>query len=289
MAENKLARNNQFKIVGTLLAAEPTFGKRKDNGDDYISVKLTILSIINGEENEFQVDLFSSKTTKEGKENQLFISYSKTPELVNRKVEINGELREQKYWSANRNQVVSYQSLSGRFVRGVSPTVADEASFVVSGFIVKTVVERKNKQDEVYRYDLVIGQSNYDATSMNTFTLHIDPNDREILYGVENYGLGETVEVNGILNFTSEQVVVEDENTAFGAPVTKTYTNRISSFYIKGGSLPLEGEVAYTQEDINKLISDYKQKELALVQETKDSNPPVESKPTPRTNQTSLI
>lgn len=289
MAENKLARNNQFKIVGTLLAAEPTYGKRKDNGDDYISVKLTILSVINGEENEFQVDLFSSKTTKEGKENQLFISYSKTPELVNRKVEISGELREQKYWNSNRNQVVSYQSLSGRFVRGVSPTVADEANFVVSGFIVKTVVERTNKQDEVYRYDLVIGQSNYDGSSMNAFTLHVDPNDKEILYGVENYGLGETVEINGILNFTSEQVVVEDENTAFGAPVTKTYTNRISNFYIKGGSLPLEGEAAYTQDDIKKLISNYKQKELALVQEAKDSNPAVESKTTIKTNQQSLI
>ena len=52
--ENKLLRENSIKIVGRLTDAHVTLGNRKDNGQGYISVDATVVSLINGVSNEFK-------------------------------------------------------------------------------------------------------------------------------------------------------------------------------------------------------------------------------------------
>jgi hypothetical protein len=182
-----------------------------------------------------------------------------------KKVEVDGEIRENRYYSTNLNQLVSTQLLNGRFVRGVADSTVDVATFVVGGFLVKTPVEKRNKKDEVYRYDVTLGQSNYAGNGMSMITLHIDPNRRDVVSGVEGlYNVGDTIQFTGSLVFKTEVVTVEDANTAFGAPVTKTYTNRQSNYYIEGGSNPLADERAYPQDVINTLIAAYKAHDVEL-------------------------
>ena len=152
--ENTLLNTNTIKIVGKLVDAKVTTGNRKDNGQGYISVDATVCSVINGVENEYKIGFYSNQTTKEGQMNKLYESYSHIPELINRKVEIDGEIRENRYFSNNSGQLVSTHLLSGKFIKGVVETTADVASFKVGGFLVKTLVERLNKKGEVYRYDL---------------------------------------------------------------------------------------------------------------------------------------
>lgn len=263
--ENKLLRENSIKIVGKLTDAQVTLGNRKDNGQGYISVDTTVVSQINGVSNEFKVNFYTSQLTKDGKQSKLYDSYSKLPEMIGRKVEIDGEIRENRYYSSNLNQLISTQLLAGKFVKGVVESAVDTATFVVGGFLVKTPVERRNKKDEVYRYDVTLGQSNYAGNGMSMITLHINPAHVDIVRGVEGlYNVGDTVQFTGSLVFKTEVVTVEDENTAFGAPVTKTYTNRQSNFYIEGGSNPLSDERAYSSDVVKSLIDAYKANDVKL-------------------------
>lgn len=275
--ENKLLRENSIKIVGKLMDAQVTTGNRKDNGQGYISVDATVVSQINGVSNEYKVNFYTSQLTKDGKQSKLYDSYSKLPEMIGRKVEIDGEIRENRYYSSNLNQLISTQLLAGKFVKGVVETAIDTATFVVGGFLVKTPVERRNKKDEVYRYDVTLGQSNYAGNGMSMITLHINPDHTEIVRAVEGmYGVGDTIQFTGSLVFKTEVVTVEDENTAFGAPVTKTYTNRQSNFYIEGGSNPLSDERAYSSDVVKALIDAYKANDVKL-QDAASSSAPVAS------------
>lgn len=292
--ENKLFRTNNFKIVGRLISADVRTGNRKDNGQGYVSVDVTVQSNIGGKNNEFEISLFASQMTKEGKPSQLYTSYTKLPELVNKKVEISGEIRENRYYSANLSQIISSQQLSGRWVRGVADSSTDEATYELGGFIVKSLIERQNKAGEVYRYDLTIAQSNFAGNGLSMYTLHVDPSRRDILAGVEGYNVGDTVRLNGNLVFTVETVTAASNNEGgFGEPVTRTYTNKQKNFFIEGGSAPIADDTAYDNVTIKTLIDAYKAHdvELTAASNTTTSTPataaPAEAPVTRR--QTSLI
>ena len=290
--ENKLFRTNTFKVVGRLLNTDVRTGTLKSNGQEYISIDVTVQSTIGGKNNEFEISLFANKLTKDGKPSQLYTSYSKLPELVNKKVEISGDIRENRYFSSNLNQIISTQQLNGRWVRGVADSSADEATYELGGFIVKSLVERQNKAGEVYRYDLTIAQSNYAGNGLSMYTLHVDPSRRDILAGVEGYNVGDTVRLNGSLNFTVETVTAASNNDGgFGEPVTRTYTNRQRSFFIEGGSAPIQDDTAYDNVTIKTLIDAYKANDVALTAKGSTSTsaaPAVKDAPVTR-RQTSLI
>ena len=290
--ENKLFRTNTFKVVGRLLNTDVRTGTLKSNGQEYISIDVTVQSTIGGKNNEFEISLFANKLTKDGKPSQLYTSYSKLPELVNKKVEISGDIRENRYFSSNLNQIISAQQLNGRWVRGVADSSADEATYELGGFIVKSLVERQNKAGEVYRYDLTIAQSNYAGNGLSMYTLHVDPSRRDILAGVEGYNVGDTVRLNGNLNFTVETVTAASNNDGgFGEPVTRTYTNKQKNFFIEGGSAPIQDDTAYDNVTIKTLIDAYKANDVALTAKGSTSTsaaPAVKDAPVTR-RQTSLI
>ena len=292
--ENKLFRENSIKIVGRLVDAQSTTGNRKDNGAGYISVDAVVESVINGVPNEFKINFYTNQLTKDGKASKLYESYSKLPEMIGKKVEIDGEIRENRYWSSNLNQLISTQLLAGKFVKGVVETSVDTASFVMGGFLVRGLTEKKNKKDEVYRYEVTLGQSNYAGNGMSMYTLHIDPNRAEIVRGVDGlYQVGDTIKFSGSLVFKTETVSVEDNNTAFGAPVTKTFTNKQSNYYIESGSNPIDGESAYSGDVIKTLIEAYKANDVKLQNASSDkgSTPAASTNvaPTVTRRQTSLI
>lgn len=288
---NKLYRENSIKIVGTLKNADIKTGNRRDNGQEYVSVNATIESFINGKNHEYEVSFFASRLTRDGKESQLFNTYSKMNELVGKKVDVSGDIRENRYWSTNLNQMISAQQLSGRFINVVDNATIDAATFVLGGFVVRSPIEKTNKNGDVYRYDVSIGQSNYKGDGMSMFVLHINPDDREILAGVEGYEVGSTVKLNGVLDFTVEQVTVKDSNGGFGESVAKTYTNKQKNFFIKGGSNPIDGDTAYTMEDTKRLISAYKahDEEIAGGAKSVASEKPVEKTQKITARQASLI
>ena len=268
--ENKLERKNSFNIVGTLKDPKIRNGVNAKNGQEYVSVNAVIESVIGGKTNEYEVEYFANKLTKDGKESQLFVNYSKMPDMIGKKISTSGEIKENMFWSTKTNQISSSQRLSGRFVRLATDNTPDAGTFELGGFIARSISEKKNKNDEVYRYDVVIGQSNYKGDNLDRFTLSIRPEDRPILAGVEGYEIGSTVELKGQLEFTTETIVKEDTNTAFGEGITKTFTNKSHNFFITGGSNPIDGESAYDQATIKKLADAYNAKTAAKELEAKN-------------------
>lgn len=288
-----ILKTNSFKVVGRLASADLK-ENFKQNGDAYISGKAVVISNIGGRDNEFEISFYTNKLTKDKKESQLFVSYSKMGELIGKKVEVTGDIRESRFFSRNNSQMVSSQQLSGRFVRGTTETAEDCATFEIAGFVIEEVKEKVNKNNEVYRYDLAIGQANYSNTSMQRFVLHINPNDREIVNGVKGYHVGQTVQVNGDLNFFVETQTVEaNREGGFGESVTRTYTNKFHNFFIKGGSAPIASAEmgAYGNDMIRTLVSAYKARDVELSEKAKadGTSAPAEKDSAVFSRQTSLL
>lgn len=292
----ELLRTNTFKVVGRLVSQDLKQGNRKDNGAGYISGKATVIANLGGRDNEFEISFFANQLTQDGKESQLFSNYSKLGELVGKKVEITGDIRESRFWSRNANQMVSSQQLNGKFVHGVAESVADEGSFEIGGFVVEELKEKTAKDGSVYRYDLALGQSNYSGTSMSRFVLHVNPADAEIIRGVRNYQVGQTVRVNGDLRFYVEQIQSERKNEGgFGQPVVRVFTNKQHNFYITGGTAAIVdvNDGMYPSDIIRTLVAAYKAHDVELANKAKESAPraaePAQEEPKVSFRQTSLI
>ena len=145
--ENKLERKNSFNIVGTLKDAKIRGGVNAKNGQEYVSVNAVIESVIGGKTNEYEVEYFANKLTKDGKESQLFVNYSKMPDMIGKKISTSGELRENMFWSTKTNQISSSQRLSGRFVRLAADNTPDAGTFELGGFIARSISEKKNNYE----------------------------------------------------------------------------------------------------------------------------------------------
>lgn len=290
MEETKLQRTNSFKVVGRLIHADVKLGNSTKNGQPYVSATATVQSVIDGINCEFEIDFYASQMTGAGKISALYTQYTKLGELEGRKVEITGSIRENRYFSSTLNQMISAQELAGRFVKGVAESVADEGTWEMSGFVAKTLVERTNKREEVYRYDLTLAQSNYSGSAISMYVLHVDPSRRDIIAGVEAYEVGQTVKLNGNLIFKVETTTKETKEGGFGKGVVRTYTNRQKNFFIEGGSDPIKDESKYDGGTISELISAYKARDVELSEKGKSkSAPAAEEAPIVTKKQTSLI
>lgn len=289
-----LLRTNSIKVVGRLKSQDLKVGNRKDNGAGYISGNAIIISNLDGRDCEFEISFYAAQKTKEGKDSQLFTSYSKMGELVGKKIEVTGDIRESRFFSKNADQMVSSQKLNGRFVRGVAESTPDEASFEFGGFVVETLKEKTNKDGDIYRYDLTLGQSNFSGTGMSRFVFHVRPEDIEIVKGVQSYGIGQTVGINGDLRFIVSVVTSERPNEGgFGEAVTRTFVNKQHNFFIMGGTAPITSveKGMYPGDVIKSLCNSYKARDVELMSSAKDSgfNTPAEKETIVTNRQTSLI
>ena len=140
-----LERTNIVKIVGRLTNCDIKTGIRKSDGMGYVSVTASVTSDINGEDNQFDVSFYAFQSTKDGKENSLYGTYLTMNELIGKKVQIDGSMSENRFYSAKQEKMVSSQRLNGRFIKGVSEQTRDEATFELGGFIMKTLAEKTNK------------------------------------------------------------------------------------------------------------------------------------------------
>lgn len=289
---NEFLATNSFKIVGQLLKAEQNLRTDPNTGVQSISVVATIVSTIEGKANEFTVRLFSKALTNDGKPNGLYATYSKMNELEGHKIEVSGSISENRYYSTTSEQMVSAQILNGRWVKGVPATTADEATFTIGGFVIKEVVEKTNKANEIYRYDIAIAQANYNGDNISVFNLNVDPSCVEVLNGVRTYRSGDTVKVVGDLTSVVETKTVEDTTAGFGKKVYNTFTNTYKGYYITFGSNAITGEGQYDGMTIQRLVAAYKAKDTELMAKAKTSAPsaPVNTTPAPVTQrQTSLL
>jgi hypothetical protein len=256
-----MLKTNSFHVVGTLIDVVSKKGSFKANGHNYINATATIKSVINGQDNIYKVRFFSSDVKADGTPNKLYSVYEGLEgNYKGHRVEIDGTIRDNRFVGKD-GQMHAGQTLEGKWISAASESKMDEGTWTIGGFVARDIEEKTNKNNEVYRYDFAIGQANYKEDNMSLFTLHIAPGDNVILNGVRKYKVGDTVTLNGRLNFIETTAVVEDKNNAFGEPVTKTFINHNNNFFITSGSNPITDSSdpdKYNNQVIGTLVAAYK-------------------------------
>lgn len=294
-----IERTNRFEINGTLKDATVKEGRSKKTGSAFVTADLIMTSVINGVENEFTISFIANELDANKKPNRMYSALLHVKENVGTKLKVIGRIEENRYWSKKNSAIASYKRLRGSFFNKNTED-ADSATFELGGFIVKEASERRNKENQIYKYTIDLGQADYKGTSLSVFTLDIDPNHADVVHGVASYKMKDTVVFNGSLNFLVTKKEVEDTNSAFGQPIVRVYTNRTSNFFITGGSKPIVEEGRkYTDDIINDLVSDYKAKAEEItfnakssVEETPEEEIPTSPSPAASTipaRQTSLL
>ena len=249
-----MTNRNYFEIVGVVTNVENKEGMTRA-GKNFISVDTTIKAKINGTDCEYDINFYAIEGGK------MYETYAGIKTLVNSRVKVSGELRENRYWSRNLNQIVSTLKPRGAFINKANEE--DHATFEISGFLMSEPVEHKNKAGELINYTVQVGQANY-RNELNVLTLHIEKGDTAILNGIRTFKLRDSINLNGDLVFTVNEVTVESNNDGgFGTPTVRTFVNRLKNFYIRGGR-PVS-EDTYTAEQIADLIAAYKENDKAII------------------------
>lgn len=273
-----IVSNNKFNIVGVLKDADVNAAVSPRTGKSYVSVHAIIESLLEGVKNSFDVEFFTGEKKKDGSDNPFYNTYANIKTMIGSTVSVQGELRENRFYSVRTGQSVSTQRLNGVFVHSESASTPHAATFELGGFVLGELSEVSRTHEdgltsELIRYDLKLGQPNYNGTSMQAFHVSALPSQKEIIKGLSGYRVGQTINVWGNLRFTVEQKIVENKNAGFGAAMPKTYINHTRNYIVLGGSNPITGDQAYTDADIKKWVESYKAydktlQEQALKKET---------------------
>lgn len=292
---SNLLKTNTFKIVGKLTSANVEQKAKTTDGSTYVMVNAVVVSSINGVENDYEITFYANQLTADKKVSTLFNQYVSMPSLIGKKVEVSGSIRSNRFYSSKDDQMKNAQTLSGRFIHGVADSVEDSAIFEVGGFLVSALTEKKNKQNEIYAYEVGMGVANYNEDNMSLITLHIRPTDREIINGLKNYQVGNTFTLNGSLNFITKIVTQEDSSEGgFGQKIVRTFTNKQKNYWVEGGSAVItDPDQAYSSALVRTLTSAFKAKDVELQNNAKSkgetSAAPVEDAPVITSRQASLI
>lgn len=254
----ELTKINKVEIVGTLTEVD-TQVRTTNDGREYINGKIVVKTIQNEVENLIELRVMTFKMTKAGEVSKLFTTYSTLDSMLFKRVRIQGELREDGFVGQD-GTLRKYNSIYLKFISLARETDLDCAKFDFSGFVTKSIYERRNKNDELLGYRLEVAQANYNNSNIQVLRFDIDAQDVNIQSAIDTYyTVGSTVEFSGIISYiTTVETKIEEQ--AFGDPIVKTFTRSDKSFRITGGKEAYSEDApdAYSKEIISTLVTAYK-------------------------------
>lgn len=250
---------NEINITGTLVDASKiktdVFKRGQSVGKQYVSGEVLVKCILDGVENIIPISLFSSEVTQKGEHSKLFDSYSKLPSQIGQRFTFSGANLEEHRYVGQKGEVVRTQRIRGRFVNEAKPGEPDAACFRLNGYVARGLEAKKNKKDEIYLYEIIIGQANYRGDSAQMFYLNLPLDAVEHQRALaQAYTPGLTVSVDGDIRYITEQREIESDSgdNLFGEPMKKTVINTYRYFYIKHATqpLPMNDPNAYQMADM---------------------------------------
>lgn len=292
-----MLKTNGFDITGKLIQVADYKEGQFRTGQDYVSVKIVVANKIDDADNEYTIELFASKLNADKSENKLYDRYRQINNFLNHRVRVQGQLKENRFYSNRGKKLVSNVTLAGRFVNEADPsTLEDHATFEFGGFVVRTPEEKKRKDGTTYAIALELAQANYSENNLNVLSFLTDPSNAKVIDGINNkYKIGDTVQIEGKIVSEIKENVVMDREVAFGDPIPKKFKNRTFGLYILSGNLPLAADdpEAYNLENRTALIEAYKAQAVALESKAAQNvGTPVEVNEKPQSvinRQTSLL
>lgn len=262
---------NRITVIGELVEVDMKTGTAS-NGKDYVAGDMILKSVIKGKEQLTSVGFFAFATTKEGKENKFYNTYSRLSEMEGDRLKVDGEIEENRFYGSKNDEIVSVNRNRAKFINAAKREEEDEVSFEFGGYVVSPLKERLNKDDEIINYEIVLGQKDYSGDKPIYVKFAVDPDkEKAIEYMQENYEVGTTVKVNGSVVVVTEEVT-KTEETAFGEDNVKTYVNTFRNYYIENGSQPIEGENEYSHDKIRELAKTYKEIGKSLKEKNQDDS-----------------
>lgn len=298
-------RTNSFTIIGTLrdVMVEKNV---TSTGKNKVSGTANIYSIFEGNQKIipiiFSAFEFSTKTDEKGnpKPNKTYLTFCGIREaLEGRKVRVYGGIEESLFKGRDGN-IVSAMKLRASSITGVESSMEDSAFYVLDGFVTGGITDKTNKAGEVYRKDFTIGQINYKDDNMSLFTVQVPLTDNALIKGLESVKVGTSVHVEGVLDFTEKEMVLEPK-VSFGKAIPKKVINKSHLFRIGGVTVydpTLSNEEdgrngdCYDSDTIKELVAAYKAHVAEISEATPAAkNSPVEptKEPAPSYRQSSLI
>ena len=170
MAErNKI---NKVFIVGTIEEVS-TQVRATSDGRNFIGGKIVIKTVINDVENLIDCKVLAFEKTKTGDISKLFTSYKMLDGMLHKRVRVTAELAEN-YMPKQDGTLNKYNEVRLKFVSPAKSEDADTATFEFNGFVVKSLYERKNKNDEVYGYRLEVAQANYNDSNVQVIRFDVN-------------------------------------------------------------------------------------------------------------------
>lgn len=264
---------NSVKIEGILSEIDLKTGSTTKNGKtvEYIggSIKVRVNQILNGENVELDIPvyMFSNKLKNDGGPNPAYASIERVMneyvsiaaagmEAADRVRITNANIRMNEYYGQTGN-LNSYPRINASFVTKVTdltkyaPEATFSAVFVIAAMGYETDkdgVENPNRfkiRGVLPQYGGKVDVVDFLATTPS------------VIDAVSSYwDQGDTVKVNGKLNFTSivEEKMVEVD---FGEPRKERRTVSVSELIITGGTqTPLEGDFAYDEDEIGAALKE---------------------------------
>ena len=281
------AAENIVKIEGILSEIDIETGSYMKNGQSCErisgSIKIRVNQKLNGEDKELDIPvyLFANKLKNDGKPNPAYASIEKVKnefvsiaaagiDAADRVRITNGNIRMNEFYNQS-GALVSYPRINASFVTKLTNLTefAPEASFS-SVFVIAAMANEVDKDgveiENRYKVRGVIPQ--YGGSVDVVDFLAINPN---VIEAVSSYWTeGDTVKINGKLNFTStvEEKWVEVD---FGEPRKEKRTINVNELIITGGSqTPLEGDYAYDADEIKAALEE-RQAKLAKMKDDQKS------------------
>lgn len=282
-----MSKENNCKIEGILSEIDLKTGSYIRDGKTIEniggSIKVRVNQVLNGKETELDIPvfLFANKLTNKGGPNPAYASIEKVMnEFVSiaaggieaaDKIRITGaSIRMNEYY--NQNGVLnSYPRINASFITKItdeskySPEATFSAIFVVGNMAYET--DKDGVQiDNKYKIRGILPQYGGSVDVVDFYATSPSVIDAVSSYWTQ----GDTVKVNGKLNFTStvEERTIEVD---FGEPRVEKHTISVSELIITGGSqTPLEGDFAYNQDEIQDALN-ARQAKLAELKEKQKS------------------
>lgn len=290
------SKENSVKIEGILSEIDLEAGSYTKDGKsvDKIggSIKVRVTQMLNGEEIELDIPvyMFANKLTNKGTANPAYASIERVMNEYKSiaavgidaadRIRITGaQIRMNEYYGQNGN-LNSYPRINASFVTKITdlskynPEATFSAIFAIGSMGYETdkdgveIPNRYKIRGIMPQYGGSVDVIDFFATSPN------------VIDAVSSYWeQGDTVKINGKLNFTSktEEKMIEVD---FGEPRIERKTISVSELIITGGSqTPLEGDFAFDMDEIHNALED-RQAHLA---ELKARQKAKESKTAPKT------
>lgn len=270
---------NEVKIEGILSEIDIKVGSFVKNGSTVENISGSIKVRVDSPEGQLEipVHLYSNKLTNKGTPNPAytsiekvmneFVSIAATDEAHADRVRLTGKIKMNEY-AGQDGRITSYPRITASFINRIrKEEMKPKATFSVEFMIGQMGFELDKDGVETSTYAIkgIVPQW---GDSVDVITFHVsNENVRSAIASF--WQKDDCVQAEGRLNFSSvtETKIVQPD---FGEPREETRTINLSELLITGGcSTPLEGDMAWSMDEITTALAERKARLDASIEKGK--------------------